>query len=84
MLKKERNFYASIKPTLLEHHKGKYALIHGEELIGTFDTDRQAYEEGVKRFGTDEFLTRPITTEEDQIVKYPALTLSLSLLRDGR
>ena len=76
MLERERRYYESIKRTLLEHHAGKVALIHSEELIGTFDSDRQAYAEGVKRFGAEVFLARPIT-EEGVVAKYPSLTLGL-------
>ena len=76
MLEQELEYYESIKETLLKHYKGKFALIKGQELIGTFDTDRQVYTEGVERFGSEEFLARPIT-EEESVAKYPALTLGL-------
>ena len=76
MLEIERGYYEEIKATLLEHHKGKFALIQGKELFGTFDTSEQAYTEGIRLFGTEPFMAREVT-EEAAVVKYPALTLGL-------
>ena len=76
MLDVERVHYEEIKATLLDHHKGKFALIQGNELFGTFDTAEIAYAEGVSLFGTAPFLARQIA-DEAEVVKYPALTLGL-------
>jgi len=56
LLQKETQHFAKIKTELLKEHKGKFALIKDEKLIGTFDTDRDAYEAGLKELGNVPFL----------------------------
>jgi hypothetical protein len=75
-LKTELEFYESIKDELLIHHKGKFALIHGKQLIDTFNQDVDAYKEGVRRFGNTPFLVRLISDKQPE-EKYPALMLGL-------
>lgn len=55
-LETEARYYARIKPELLKDRKGKFALIKGEKLIGTFDTDLDAYNAGLKELGNEPFL----------------------------
>jgi hypothetical protein len=76
MLKKELQFYSSIKQTLLPQHEGKFALIHGEELVGIFTSDSDAYREGIKQFGQTPFLIQYVT-EKEETEKYPSLVLGL-------
>ncbi len=76
MLQKELQFYASIKDELLSHHEGKFALIHGEEFVGVFISDSDAYREGIKQFGQEPFLIQYVTVVEET-EKYPALVLGL-------
>ena len=75
-LEKEISTYEKMKEELLKTYAGKFALIHGEELCGTYDTTENAYAEGVKRFGTDPFLVREITAQP-QIYRNQALALGL-------
>jgi hypothetical protein len=75
-LEVELEYYESIKGELLAHHKGKFALIHGRELINTFNQDIEAYNEGVKLFGNAPFLVRLISDTQPE-AKYPALMLGL-------
>ena len=76
MLELERNYYQSIKDELLERHHSQFALIHGEELIGTYNTEEEAYKEGVRRFGANPFLIQQIQ-EQEPTDKYPSLVLGL-------
>jgi len=55
-LQKEIQYYAKIKTELLKAHAGKFALIKDEKLVGTFDTDRDAYEAGLRELGNVPFL----------------------------
>ena len=64
ILRVELAHYERIKPELLKHHLGKFALVKGEELVGTFTKRDEAYEAGVKRFGNVPMLIRQITPEE--------------------
>ena len=76
LLKEERQFFEANRAALLKEHRGKFALIKGSELIGTFDTDENAYAEGIQRFGNVAFLIRRVQ-EEDPKAEFPALTFGL-------
>ena len=75
-LQEERAFFDANRDKLLREHAGKFALIKGAELIGTFDTDETAYTEGVDKFGNSPFLVRKIE-ETDPTAQFPALTFGL-------
>ena len=75
-LQEERAFFDANRDKLLKDHLGKFALIKGSELIGTFDTDDNAYTEGVERFGNASFLVRKIE-ERDPTAQFPALVFGL-------
>lgn len=55
-LEAEMKYYAKVKQKLLTESKGKYALINGERLVGTFDTDSDAYKAGLLELGNIPFL----------------------------
>ncbi len=76
ILQEEQAFFEANRAALLKEHLGKYALIKGSELIGAFDTDENAYTEGVARFGNVPFLIRRIE-EKDATAQFPALTYGL-------
>jgi len=61
-LQKEYEFYLKTKVELLKEHKGKFALIKDESLIGTFDTDQDAYKAGLTKFGNVPFLIVRVTS----------------------
>ena len=69
-------FYETQRAELVQNALGKFALIKGEELVGTFDTEENAYKEGVSRFGTAPFLIQQILPD-DRIEDIPAHFLGL-------
>lgn len=79
-LEKELQYYDKIKADLLIKHKGKYALIKGEKLIGIFDSELKAYEAGVEKFGSQSFLIKHIISQEE-LVEFPALALGVIYAR---
>jgi len=72
VLQVELAYFERIKPDLLKHHLGQFALIKGEVLVGTFTKREEAYEEGVKRFGNVPMLIKQVVTEEP-VQQIPAL-----------
>ncbi len=72
-IKKELQYFEKIKADLLKTNKGQFALIKGEELLGTFSTMEEAYKQGVDRFGVEPFLIKQIVEIEEK-QKIPALT----------
>lgn len=60
VLDRELKAFENNKAHLEREHAGKFVLIHGDELIGTFDAFEAAAEEGLRRFGYEPFLVRRI------------------------
>ncbi len=54
LFKDELEFLETNKKKFLKEYPEKYLLIHGKELIGTFDNYENAGKEGVRRFGIEE------------------------------
>ena len=52
---------------LEREHSGKFVLIHGDEVIDTYDDFNKAADEGLRRFGHEPFLIRQIGAEQVQI-----------------
>lgn len=58
-LEKELETFNRLKSDLLKD-AGKFALVHGESLAGTYDTYADAIREGYKQFGLTPFLVKQI------------------------
>lgn len=63
-LETELQFYEEQLPELLKHHPGKFVLIKGCELCGSFDTPKAAYEAGFNRFGNVAMLIRRVVEKQ--------------------
>lgn len=63
-LKKELEYFKKIKANLLQTNKGQFALIKGDELVGTYTKFEEAYETGIEKFGEESFLVKPIAEKE--------------------
>ena len=72
----ELSFYQSTKAELLKHYTGQYALIKGQELVGTFSTHEQAFSAGVQKFGNVPFLVQSIQ-EEEEFIQHPSLAVGI-------
>lgn len=77
MIEQERRFFKAHCEEWSEFHKGEYALVKGEELIGFFAEETDALAEGARRFGTENFLVRRVGGAERQQVRAPALSLGI-------
>ena len=62
-LEVENETYQSKLPELAQH-EGKFALIHGEEVVDVFGTYEDAIKEGYSRFKFEPFLVRQIHSVE--------------------
>jgi hypothetical protein len=54
-------------PALLEKEEGRYVLIHDAQVVGAWDTQAEALEEGYRRFNLEAFLVHHIVAEEKPI-----------------
>jgi hypothetical protein len=62
-LEKERQTYQRELPNLLPS-EGKYVLIHGDGVVGVYDTYNDALKIGYDRFGLQPFLVKRIQAVE--------------------
>jgi len=63
-LREEIEFYNSIKSELLGKAKNEYALIKGNELVGTYRSKEDAIRQGYKLFGNTPFLVKHVVEVE--------------------
>lgn len=76
VLERELEFYRSQKQALLQTHKGQFALIKGEKLLGAYTTFEEAFNAGVAAVGTEPFLIKEVT-EQDEIIQNPTLAIGM-------
>lgn len=76
MLDREVKYYKANKKDLLKKHNGKFVLIKGDRLVGSFDSEKSAYGAGLKEFGNQAFLIKRVSKKED-ISQNPALVLGI-------
>lgn len=63
-LQQETQVYESHLAEWRNSHLGEYVLIKGDQIIGFYPDLSQAFDEGTKRFGLDEFFTKQITPND--------------------
>jgi hypothetical protein len=76
LLERERAVYAEHEAEWARVHPGRYVVLKGDRLLGTFDSIEQALAAGAASFGLDSFLVRKLGEKQDEI-NIPALTLGL-------
>ena len=59
--------YMKERETLLEHHAGEYVLIHVDDVIGCYPTEREALEAGYAEFGDQPFFVHKIAKHEIEL-----------------
>jgi hypothetical protein len=63
-LQKELRTYVAHKSELLRRARGKYVLIKGSRVVGTFDSELDAAHQGYERFGNVPFLVKQVVEVE--------------------
>lgn len=76
MLEQELEYFERNLSAWLTENQGRFALVHGQELVGMFNTNDDALSEGARQFGLSSFLIRPVLPSAGTITA-PALTLGL-------
>ena len=64
-LKDELAAYETNRERLLAEAQRKYALIHKSEIVGTYDTETDAINEGYRRIGNKPFLVKFVVPFEE-------------------
>jgi len=75
-LEKELEFFKVQHKELILHYENQFVLIAGERLLGSFTTESEAYEAGLKQLGNQSFLIKQVVKGDD-IERAPALVLGL-------
>lgn len=68
-LDKEIEAFEKMKSELIQHHLGKFVIIHNQILAGSFDSFDNAAEEAYSKFGRGPYLIRQVGAEP---LKMPA------------
>ena len=64
MLEKEFDFYVKNQKQLVEKYDGKFIVIVGEDVIGVYESETEAFEETVKTHEAGTFLIQFCTPGE--------------------
>jgi hypothetical protein len=64
VLATELQTYEQHRDELLSTAEGKFALIHGSEVVGAYESQMDAITEGYKRFGNVPFLVKQVLKVE--------------------
>ena len=67
VLDREWETFQANLPALLEKEAGRYVLIHGDQIVGVWDTQDEAMEEGYRRFLLEPFMVHHIVADEKPI-----------------
>jgi hypothetical protein len=76
LLELEREFYTAHEAEWMAVHPGRFVVVKGERLLGTFNSMEEALAAGAAAFGSQSFLVRRLG-EKPAEVHIPALTLGL-------
>lgn len=60
LLANELETFERHREELVQSANGKYALVHGDEVIGTYESKNDAITEGYRRFGLGPFLVKQV------------------------
>lgn len=64
-LSREDAAFERERPRLVREHLGKIALIHGDDIVGTYPSMGEALADGVRRFGFARLICLPITEKDE-------------------
>ncbi len=76
MLIQEREFYQQHLQQWLAQYAGRFVVVTGAELLGTYDTIEDALAAGTRRCGLSPFLVRRVEPVAEE-VQIPALALGI-------
>ena len=66
-LQKEFNYYIKNREELVKNYEGKYLVIKDEQILGVYDTQRQAIKETMKDYELGTFMVHLVKPGDDDI-----------------
>jgi hypothetical protein len=64
-LRREVETYQENREQLLGNALGKFVLIHGDEIVATYDTELDAINDGYRRFGNVPFFVKRVAAVDE-------------------
>jgi hypothetical protein len=58
-LEDELNYYIQHQDELVRKYEGKYLIIKGQEVVGAYDSEIEAYVDGKEKYELGTFLIQP-------------------------
>jgi hypothetical protein len=77
MLEQEFEYFNANRQELLKHHENQFVLIKGNEKIGAYTTEAEAYKAGIEKFGNVPLLIKQVLREEKPVY-IPILNLGIA------
>lgn len=65
ILDKEYNFFLKNRDHLVKQYKNKFIVIKNEEVVGTYDTEAEAYVKSIEKYNLGEFLIQKCLPEKE-------------------
>ncbi len=65
MLDKEFQYYLDHQEELVKEYDGKYIVIIGEKVVGSYDSELEAYESSKKKYELGTFLIQHVSPGDD-------------------
>lgn len=65
-LDKEYQYFKDNRQELLKKHKNKFLVIQNEKIVGSYNTELEAYQESVKKFELGTFLLQQCVEEKSE------------------
>lgn len=75
VLRTDRETYDQQKEALLRQYEGKFVLIHGTEVLGSYHCQMDAITVGYERLGNVPFLVKEVVRVEEPIFLPPWFTV---------
>lgn len=69
MLEEEYKYFKTNKKELVKKHKNKFVVIKKDQVLGVFDTEKEAYEEAAKNHEVGTFLIQQCVENEEEITQ---------------
>ena len=74
MLEREYEFYQKNKKFLRSKYLGKHIVISSDKVLGSYDSDEEAYAETLKTLELGEFMIKLVTpTDEEAVQRFSSL-----------
>ena len=69
MLDKEYEYFQKNKVELLEQYRDKFIVIKGDQVIGSYETEKDAYDQTMKDHEAGSFLIQQCVENEEKLTQ---------------